>query len=58
MSDDVLVIAFRADGRIDFFPQAADPEVLAGRFAALVRHLLENPSAIRCAAGDHARCPA
>ncbi len=57
-SADILIIAFRADGGIDFFPRATDPEALAGRFAELIRYLLENPAAIRCAAGDHARCPA
>jgi hypothetical protein len=56
-SDHVLVIRFGAEGSVDFFPLTVDSRLLSGRLGELVHFLTENPSVVRCAAGDHAHCP-
>jgi hypothetical protein len=48
-----LELCFREDGHVLFYPTTHDPEQLARRFAQLLRFLVEEPSAVACAAGWH-----
>lgn len=48
-----LCLAFREDGQVDFYPATADPPELARRLTDLLHVLIEHPSAVRCAVGDH-----
>jgi len=48
-----LTLCFLSDGTVDFYPETRDPAALARCLAALVRVLVEHPSAIACAAGHH-----
>jgi hypothetical protein len=46
-----LELCFRPDGHVLFYPASEDPEQLARRLAQVVRFLVEEPSAVACAAG-------
>ncbi len=48
-----LTLCFEPDGTVNFYPSTEDPATLAARFAKLIRLLVENPSAVHCAAGHH-----
>ncbi len=48
-----LLLYFRPDGAVAWYPTTDNPAGLASRLQALVRMFLENPSAIRDAAGLH-----
>jgi len=48
-----LLLCFEPDGAVAWYPTTDNPAVLASRLRTLVRMFLENPSAIRDAAGLH-----
>jgi hypothetical protein len=48
-----LLLCFQPSGGVTFFPETRDAEELAARLQQLLRLLIENPSAIACAAGHH-----
>lgn len=48
-----LLLCFRPDGAVAWYPTTDNPSALANRLRELVRMFVENPSAIRAAAGLH-----